>query len=285
MLTWKEFNILSYGAGTPSTTLALMACQNAKYGPPGPYPLVPVYDAVIFCDLHSEPPWVYTQARFTAATCRQMGIPFYRLDADLYGDFTHNFGRARTAAIPFWTLSSDGKKGRMPRQCTYDYKIKVIERFVRYELLGYRPRERALPLDVHAHTLHMGIMWEERQRAKESQQTLFTNRYPLVAMGWTRADCYAYNRAVWGLETRASCCLFCPYHTNYFYRYIREHEPHCYARALRIDELVETHQARPPLKSQLFLSKSRKRLRELSEADCQDRQMFLYRQKPIWNGF
>lgn len=164
MLTWSELNILSYGAGTPSTTLALMSCQNTQRGPPYPYPLVPVYDAVIFCDLHSEPGWVYEQAAFAAAACREAGIPFYRLDADLYGDFTRNLGRARTACIPFWTLGGDGKKGKMPRQCTYDYKIKVIEKFVRYELLRYKPRERTLPLDVHAHSLHMGIMWEERLR-------------------------------------------------------------------------------------------------------------------------
>lgn len=285
MLNWEQLNILSYGAGTPSTTLALMSCENAQRGPPYPYPDVPVYDAVIFCDLHSEPSWVYAQMAFVAAACEEVGIPFYRLDADLYGDFTRNFGRARTACIPFWTLSDDGKKGRMPRQCTYDYKIKVIEKFVRYELLRYRPRERTLPLDVHAHSLHMGIMWEERQRAKESKQTLFTNEYPLVDMGWTRADCYTYNKDTWGLATRASCCLFCPFHTNYFYQHIRDHEPSCYARALHVDELVETHQARPPLKSKLFLSKSRKRLRDLTAEDCQDAQSFLYQERQIWNGF
>ena len=285
MIEWNYLNILSYGAGTPSTTLALMSCQNAQRGPPYPYPLVPVYDAVIFCDLHSEPSWVYAQAEFTANACQKAGIPFYRLDADLYGDFTRNFGRARTACIPFWTLGADGKKGKMPRQCTYDYKIKVIEKFVRYGLLCYKPRERTLPLDIHAHSLHMGIMWEERQRARESRQTLFVNRYPLVDMGWTRAGCYAYNKDVWGLATQASCCLFCPFHTNYFYQHIREHEPQCYACALQVDELVETHQARPPLKSRLFLSRSRKRLRELSAEDCNDKQTFLYRQMPVWNGF
>lgn len=69
MLTWNELNILSYGAGTPSTSLALMSCQNALRGPPYLFPKVPVYDAVIFCDLHSEPSWVYEQAAFVAAAC------------------------------------------------------------------------------------------------------------------------------------------------------------------------------------------------------------------------
>lgn len=285
MLTWESLDILSYGAGTPSTTLALMSCENARHGLPYPNPYVPIYDAVIFCDLHSEPSWVYAQAEFTAAACKEAGIPFYRLDADLYGDFTRNFGRARIACIPFWTLGEDGKKGRMPRQCTYEYKIKVIEQFVRYNLLCYKPRERTLAADKHAHDLHMGIMWEERQRARESKQTLFTNRYPLVEMGWTRAMCFAYNRGVWGLATRASCCLFCPFHTNYFYHHIREQEPNCYACALQVDELVETHQARPPIRSKLFLSKSRKRLRDLTAEDCGDMQTFLLSDGPIWNGF
>jgi len=284
MLSWEPLEILSYGAGTPSTTLALMSCENALEGRPV-WSHVPVYSAVIFCDLHAEPPWVYQQAAFVAAVCRRAEIPYFTLDSDLYNDFTCNFGRARVSCIPFWTLGEDGKKGKMPRQCTYDYKIKVIEKFVRYKLLCYRPRERALPIDVHAHGLHMGIMWEEQRRAKESKQTLFRNKYPLVEMRWTRADCYAYNRDTWGLNTLASCCLFCPFHTNYFYRYIREYEADCYARVLQMDELVESRQAKPPLKSKLFLSKSRKRLRDLSAVDCEDKQSFFYQGQEIWNGF
>ena len=107
MLTWETLDILSYGAGTPSTTLALMACENALYGPPYPYPQVPIYDAVIFCDLHGEPSWVYRQAAFTAVACDKAGIPFYTLEADLYGDFLQNFGQRHIASIPFWTLGDE----------------------------------------------------------------------------------------------------------------------------------------------------------------------------------
>lgn len=182
MLTWQYLDILSYGAGTPSTTLALMSCENVYCGQPYPHPEVPVYDAVIFCDLHGKPSWVYAQAEFTAAICQKVGIPFYCLNAVLYGNFTRSFGRIRTACLPFWTLDGEGKKGRMPRQCTYDYKIKVIERLVRYKLLCYKPKERSLPFDVHAHNLHMGIMWEERRRARESRQTLFKTN--ILSLKW-----------------------------------------------------------------------------------------------------
>lgn len=285
MLQWEPWNILSFGAGTPSTALALMSCQNSLHGPPYPYPSVPVYDAVIFCDLHSEPSWVYTQADFVAAVCKKAGILFCRLDSGLYGDFTSCFGLARTASLPFWSKDADGKSGRMPRQCTYDYKIKVIEKYVRYSLFGYKPRQRTLSLDKHAHFMHMGIMWEERRRAKESKLALFTNQYPLVDMGWTRADCYAYNREVWGLETKASSCLFCPFHSNFFYQYLREHEPESYGRALHIDDVLDSRSAYPALRSKLFLSKSRKRLSELSAEECRDARTFLYCGSPVWDGF
>ena len=51
--------ILSLGAGMQSTVLALMACENSHA--PGFHPLVPVYDAVVYCDLGFEAPWVQAQ--------------------------------------------------------------------------------------------------------------------------------------------------------------------------------------------------------------------------------
>ena len=113
MLSWEPLEILSFGAGMPSTSLALMSAENAIRGEPV-WPMVPVYDAVIFCDLHGEPGWVYEQAAFVAQVCRRAGIPYYTLDTDLYGDFTRNFGNTRVSSIPFWTLDDNGKKGRMP---------------------------------------------------------------------------------------------------------------------------------------------------------------------------
>lgn len=284
MLSWEPLKIMSYGGGTPSTTLVLMACENRLAGG-RVHPAVPGFDYVLFCDLHAEPVWVARQVAFVADACARAGIPFVTLDADLYGDFTRNFGKARVSSIPAWTIGPDGKKGKMPRQCTCDYKIKIMERYVRYELLGYKPRQRAKWWDVHAHEMHMGIMAEERRRAIPSRQTLFKNVYPLVEMGWTRADCFRYNKETWGIETWASSCVFCPFHTRYFFHYLREHDPVGYAQALRVDELMERYQAVPPLTSSQFLTKTHKRLWELTAEDCTDAQTFCCEGLPIWNGF
>lgn len=281
---WKPLKILSYGAGTPSTTLALMACKNKLAGRPV-HPLVPVYDFIIFCDLHAEPSWVYRQAAFVKAACRRAGIPYVTLDADLYGDFTHNFGKARVSSIPAWTIGPDGAKGKMPRQCTCDYKIKVIDRFIRYKLLGLKSGQRAPKWNFAAHEMYMGIMADEKRRAKPSKQTLYKNVYPLVEMGWTRADCFRYNKETWGQETWASSCVFCPFHTCYYFHYLWEHEPDAYDKARLVDHLMEVNEAVPPLTSSLYLTKKHKRLYELAPEDCNDAQTFLYDGREIWNGF
>ena len=135
--------ILSFGAGMQSTALALMACENVdaeRKGRKRPYPLVPVYDLVIFCDLGFEPPWVMEQAEFVHRACDVAGIRYEMLDTPLYKDFLTNFGERRTVSIPWWTLRDDGHKSKMPRNCTIDYKVEAIAKFVRRDVLGYHRR-------------------------------------------------------------------------------------------------------------------------------------------------
>lgn len=100
--------ILSCGAGMQSTALALMACQNVVS--PGMYPLVPIYDLVVFCDLGKEPPWVIKQVTFIMNACQDAGIPFIVLQSPLYEDYLNYFGKSRVVSIPFWTVGTDGKK-------------------------------------------------------------------------------------------------------------------------------------------------------------------------------
>ena len=114
---------------------------------------------------------------------------------------------------------------------------------------------------------------------------MFVNHYPLVEMKLVRADNYAYIRDVWGLETRASACTFCPFHRNYFFRYLRENLPEEYAQLVMVDELLRDKTPKPPMDSDLYISRSRKRIVDLTPAECDDAECFVYREQQIWNGF
>lgn len=280
--------ILSFGAGMQSTALALMSCENAHAttkGQPAPHPMVPVYDLVIFCDLGFEPPWVLYQMEFTRKACEEAGIAFKSLPSPLYEDFMRNFGERRTISIPWWTLGADGHKSKMPRNCTIDYKVEMISKYVRWEVLGYKKGQRLRAEDKKAHEMHMGFSVEEAHRCKESPNPMFVNHFPLVEMGLTRADNFAYIKDVWGLETKASACCFCPFHKNYFYQYLKENLSETYEQLVEMDELLRDKTPKPPMDSDLFISRSRKRLADLRPEDCNDAEYFLYQGHPIWNGF
>lgn len=280
--------ILSFGAGMQSTALALMSCENTmaeQQGYISPHPLVPIYDIVIFCDLGFEPPWVKAQAEFVRKTCKSVGIRYEQLDTPLYKDLITGFGRKRVVSIPWWTLRDDGHKSRMPRNCTIDYKVNQISKFIRWEILGYKKGQRLKEEDKKAHEMHMGFSFEEKRRCKASPNPMFVNHFPLVEMGLVRADNYAYIKDVWGLDTKASSCTFCPFHKNYFFRYMQENEPKAYQQLLEIDTLLRDNDPKPPMDSNLFISRSRKRLTDLSDEECQDAECFLYNGKEVWNGF
>ena len=173
----------------------------------------------------------------------------------------------------------------MPRNCTIDYKVNMISKYVRWELLGYRKGQRLRDEDKKAHEMHMGFSAEEAHRCKESPNPMFINRFPLVEMGMVRADNYAYIKDVWGLETKASACCFCPFHRNYFFQYLKEQAPDDYTKLLEVDNLLQDKNPKPPMDSDLFLSRSRKRLVDLTPEDCADAECFYYQGKEIWNGF
>ena len=278
-----EMDILSCGAGMQSTALALMSCDNARNG--NMYPGVPKYDAVLYCDLKCEPPWVYDQVAFIAKECEACGIPFYVLESDLYGHYIQNFGKARVVSIPFWSTDETGKKGRMMRNCTIDFRISIMQKFVKYNLLGYRPYQRVKPEDRKAHTMHIGFSKEEQQRIFDNPHPMFNNRFPLIEMGLERPDNYRYCLEEWGLKTKASACNMCPFHRNYFFHYLKEHCPESYQQVVTFDRLLEENQPQTKIRSKLYLSRSRKRIIDLTDAECQDAETFEYEGNHVWNGF
>jgi len=276
--------ILSCGAGMQSTALALMSCENKMKGIM--HPLVPIYDAIIFCDLGQEPTWVYEQVEFISNACRDADIPFYVLDTHLYDDYISGFGVSRVVSVPFWSVDEHGKKAKMRRHCTIDYKIEAINKFVRWELLGYKKGQRLKPEDIAAHEMHIGFSFEERKRAKTlGKCKLFVYKYPLVEMELERKDNYKYILEVWGLETKASACCICPFHKNYFFKHLKENDSDRYNAVVALDTLLEEKQPMTQIKSKVYISRSRKRIANLTPEDCDDAEMFDYNGKAVWNGF
>jgi hypothetical protein len=148
-----EHHILNLGAGVQSTALYLMFCRKQ---------ITPQIDCAIFADTQDEP----------GAEQRRLGLPdpegsvYSHLDWLVAHDWTkesvppimvrtkgklsadlmrgENSTGQRFASIPAYTLRPDGTEGKTRRQCSMEYKIEVINRVIRREVLGLKPG-RAVP--------------------------------------------------------------------------------------------------------------------------------------------
>ena len=58
-----------------------------------------------------------------------------------------------------------------------------------------------------------------------------------------------------------------------------------YQDILDFDELLEKEQPNTKIRSKLFISKSRKRIKDLCDDDYFDKETFNYNDKEVWNGF
>jgi hypothetical protein len=240
----REYHVLSLGAGVQSTAIYLMAMDGE---------LDIKLDAAVFADVGEEPQDVYSHLGWLAA---QGGPPIVIVSAGKLGDDLqhgktpsqpngsayHENHRHRHASIPAFTASRPGNpEGMVQRQCTKEYKIEPIEKWIRRELLGMQPRQR-IPDDVKVHQ-YMGFSRDEPGRAARAHLRFKQIRwgevhFPLFDEGMTRADCVRYLEGRVPHPVPRSACVFCPFKNNREWRQLRDTDHEGWQRALRIDEAL-----------------------------------------------
>jgi hypothetical protein len=256
-MTKPALRILSLGAGVQSSTVLLLAAEGR----------LPKPDAAIFANTGWEPRKVYQHLeRLTRDIAEPAGIPVYEVTAGNIRndalDPDHRF-----ASMPLFIKNQDGGDGMTRRQCSNEYKVKVIKAKTR-ELLGY-PHPKPVPRGVHVEQW-IGISRDEIGRAKDADVQYMRNAFPLLDMdgaadgrdGWTRDDCERYLAGRGFAETPKSACIGCPFHGNAQWRRMRDEQPEEWADAVAFDKAIRSGNARgnangKPLLGQAYLHRSR----------------------------
>lgn len=236
-----EHHILNLGAGVQSTTLYLMTMSGEA----------PAVECAIFADTGEEPAAVYRHLDWLKSL---NGPPIIVRSAGRLGDDLtrgRNTTGGRFAAIPCFTRLHDdegaavGEVGRTRRQCSKEYKTEVIERSIRRDVLGLKPRQR-VPKGVKV-VQYFGISWDERSRASRIWERFHVEKaaaalpvFPLVERQWTRANCIDWLDGKVPHETPRSACVFCPFHNDAEWLRIKEQDPEGWARAVEIDIALRT---------------------------------------------
>jgi hypothetical protein len=241
--------ILNLGAGVQSTTVFLMPSEG----------LLPPFDWAIFADTQEEPEDVYKHLAWLNSLTGQPGFPIIimntagKLGDDLMKerDPSHktvfpykDHHKHRFASIPCFTATHHDKPrsacsfGMVQRQCTKEYKIEVIEKVIRRQILGLEPRQR-IPKRTEIDQF-FGISWDERKRAERIRRNYDSIKwanvhFPLIDMKMTRDDCQEWLKNRVPHEVPRSACVFCPYKTSAEWLRLKEKDQKGWARAVEID--------------------------------------------------
>lgn len=241
-------NVLSLGAGVQSTTMALMAAHGE---------ITPMPDYAIFADVKAEPAPVYRQLEFLMSP-NVLPFPVHVVSkGNLHTDMLRGVKSAkhRFASIPFHGISPKGEPVMLNRQCTDEYKIRVIRAEVR-RLMGGRPRGGC--------QMWIGISVDEIQRVKPSNVQYIVNRHPLIEREMRRWDCLQWLRRHDYPDPPKSACTFCPFRQNAEWRWLRDNDPEGWQQAIEVDEALRANGKAGRFESELFLHRDRV---PLAEAD------------------
>lgn len=245
---------LSLGAGVQSSAMFVMSALGLRGCPRA--------EVAVYADTQDEPKWVYAQLQALEAFGQAHGLPIVRVTAGKLSDETYGHAagtRKRRAALPVFTLGDDGREAMLPRQCTEEYKLAPIRRYLR-QRLGVQPRT---PLPKGAVEALIGISFEERDRIKESGRRWIVNRWPLIESVMRKHDCIALLEAHGVPVPNKSACIYCPFHDDAYWLMLREQEPEAFADACRFDEAVRSV-SRSGLRRPIYLHRSLTPLRDVT---------------------
>ena len=234
----NPLKILSLGWGVQSWTLAAMAALGE----------IPKPDYAVHADTTHEASGTYAHAKKWTPWLEEHGVRVRTVSASGSRIGAVSDDSSKAVMIPAFTTNLQGGDGQIRRQCTSNWKINPIRRFVR-SIIG----KASPPSCVE---MIMGISLDEWQRMRTSDVGYITNIYPLVDQRISRASCVAWLDAH-GLDIPPkSACTFCPYHNKDTWRRMKQAGGADWDEAVAVDEVIRhkrpnhvlfIHSARHPL--------------------------------------
>ena len=254
----QPLRVLSLGAGVQSSCLALMA-ERKEHDLTKP-------DLAIFADTGWEPQAVYDHLDWLQS---QLSYEIIRVDN---GNIRENILRgempdgSKFLGIPAFLVNQDGTTGILRRQCTTHYKTKPIHDYLR-QRLQIAPKQRA-PINVQVE-MWLGISTDEAGRQKPDREEWVTKKYPLIDLGFSRAQLINwFNEHYPGRHLPSSSCIGCPYHSNSMWKHLKENDPKSFQEAVFIDQaLRNVPVTKGAIKGEAYLHRSRTPLLDVNFDD------------------
>lgn len=243
----KQLTILSMGWGKQTFTMAAMMALGE----------MGMADYAVFADTEHEGQGTYDFVRQWEPWLEVRGLKCITVKADRTDVIREDWSNA--TMIPAFTKNSiTGSDGQVRRQCTHDWKITPIRRFIRQELAtrGLKPRPGIVEC-------WQGISWDEALRMRDSDVRYVKNRFPLVEARLTRMDCIQWLQQHDLPVPPKSACTFCPYSSKRSWAERKRINGKDWQEALLVDQNIRerrplyklyVHAARLPLQEAVSIA-------------------------------
>lgn len=261
-------SVLSLGMGVQSTALYLMSALGE----------LPRIDYAVFSDTGREMTGTMEYLEWLINWKDKNNGPeiIVKKQKNLFTDLLSSVNSAgrRFASIPAFTTSINRAEGLLRRQCTYQYKIQVVDQAIR-DMYGLRKHQRNIKT-----TIWKGISADEATRMSIPETPWKTFVYPFVGYGipgvgkWfkldslthktmNRNDIKSWYKKHGFLVPPKSSCVFCPYHSDHTWSDMKENYPEDFEDAVRVDKAIRDSSQRG-VEQQIFLHRSLKPLDEVA---------------------
>lgn len=241
-----KFVAISLGWGVQSFTLAAMSALGE----------LPPVDVAIHADTTHEHAGTYAHAAKYMPWLKGLGVRVVTVranekDIELGQKIRKGKG---VVDIPAFTVG-DGVHGQIRRQCTSDWKIAPIRRWL-------QANRKKRPIE-----LWLGISTDEALRMKPAGVQYITHRWPLIEKRMSRWDCIRWLDAH-GLDIPPkSSCVFCPFHNAAAWREMKLANDGDWQKAVAVDRAIR--KVRPPY--DLFVHPARIPLEDIDMRNQEDR--------------
>jgi hypothetical protein len=250
---------------------------------------------VIMADTRGELPQTYAYAYAVASLLAEVDVPFNLVSAGDLRRAIMNLEQYPNAnpSPPVYLLDPQGKRSKLNAyRCSYDFKRRPVARKVK-ELCGPRGAWKRANVEQW-----IGFTTDEDHRCKADNECRCgdalashcdddgrplpggcarcrcsqferwrTNRWPLIEMGMTRADCVAWLTDHGYPVPPRSACTYCPNSSDERWATLKADHPDEWEAACEMDEVVRTatnfggRRADTPLKGVPYLHRSMTPLR------------------------
>jgi hypothetical protein len=211
------------------------------------FDMIDKLDEAIFADTGNEPKSVYNYLDYLLDNIKNTKITVLKNDKSLIETFlieriSKKGNKYNKPSIPFYT-----ETGVMQRHCTYDFKIKPINKYI----INNYGKENI--------KMNIGFSTDEIYRVKNSPNKKIENIYPLLKLRMSRNDCYSFFKKYDIRIPAKSSCYFCPFHSINHWNEMYENDRDSFDKSVELDIKIRNING---MKQKCYLHKSRKPLIE-----------------------